>query len=68
MLEQQLLTDLAVAEKNSWSMIKFYDVSYVDEVNYAFQKNNVFSYFDLVQVDLRKAMELRKIAIGERLL
>ncbi len=68
MSEQQLLTDLAIAERNTKSKLKYYQLRFADEIREAFAANNVNSYFDLVRKDLGRALELRDLAVRENLL
>jgi len=68
MSEQQLLTDLAVAERNTKGKLKYYQLRFAEEIRDAFTKNNVNTYFDLVRKDLKKALELRELALKENLL
>lgn len=68
MTEQELLTDLAVAETNMQSKLKYHRFFFRDEVRNAFSKTKVRTYFDLVQMDVKRALELRSLAIKLQLL
>lgn len=68
MSEQQLLTDLAIAERNTKNKLKYYQLRFADEIRDAFLTNNVNTYFDLVRKDLDRALELRDLALRENLL
>jgi len=68
MEEQQLLTDLAIAEKNMRSKLKFGRPEFADELTDAFREYHVESFLDLVRADMHKAIELRQLAVKEELL
>lgn len=68
MMDQNLLTDLVIAEMNIRNRIKLNKISYNDEVRKAFKDNEVTSFFDLIVYDMGKAKELRKLAKREHLL
>ena len=68
MTEQELLTDLAVAERNMQSKLKFRRFYFRDEVRNVFSKTKVRTYFDLVQTDLDMAIQLRDLAVKLQLL
>ena len=65
---QELITDLAVAERRIKDVIKFRDINYGHEVDDAFEKHHIRTYYDLLQVDLEKALDLRDLAIKEKLI
>jgi len=66
--EQELITDLAIAERNVNEKIKYCDVHFGNEIRNAFTKYNVNTYIDLVRADLKNALKLRDLAIKENLL
>ena len=68
MLEQQLLTELAVAERNTTHNLRFNRLRYAKEVTDAFTTKNVSSYYDLVRRDAKIALQLRELAIRENLI
>ncbi|MCP4132390.1 MAG: hypothetical protein GY754_15570 [bacterium] len=65
---QELITDLAVAERNVQGKLKHAAIHFGNEVRNAFAKNKVNTYLDLVNVDLKKALELRELAVREKLI
>lgn len=68
MTEQQLLTDLAVAERNMKRKSSVYSVTFFKSVTDAFKVTATHSFADLVQKDVQVALQLRDIAIEEKLL
>jgi hypothetical protein len=68
MILKQLLGDLAVAERNIKDRIKYFRISFDEEVRKAFIENKVESYFDLIRADYGKAIELRELAVREKLI
>ncbi len=68
MEEQQLLTDLAIAEKNLRGRMKINRPVYADRLMDAFREYSVHSFMDLVEADINKAVELRDLARVENLL
>jgi len=65
---QQLLSELAIAERNSEVDLKYNRLRYANEVSNVFATNNVTTYYDLVKINARQAFYLRKLAIKEHLL
>ena len=65
---QKLLSDLAIAERNSDIALKYNRLRYSNEVSNIFADINVATYYDLVRKDVRKALYLRKLAVKEHLL
>jgi hypothetical protein len=68
MVDQQLLTDLVLAEMNIRKMIKISKISFNDVVRKTFMEYEVNSFYDLIKFDELKALELREIAKKERLI
>ena len=68
MLEQQLLTELAVAERNTSYELRYNRLRFTNEVMKVFSLEKVSSYFDLIRTDVKKALELRDIAKKEKLI
>ncbi len=68
MTEQQLLTDLAVAERNMKRKSSVYSVTFFKSVTDAFKSTATHSFADLVQKDISMALQLRDIAVQEKLL
>ncbi len=65
---QQLLSELAIAERNAEVELKYNRLRYANEVSNVFATNNVTTYYDLVRTNVRQAIYLRKLAIKEHLL
>jgi len=65
---QKLLTDLAVAERNTNIELKLNRLRFANEVSNVFASNNVNTYYDLVTNNTREALVLRKLAVKEHLL
>jgi hypothetical protein len=65
---QELLSDLATAERNNDVELKYNRLRYSNEVSNVFAVNEVATYYDLIKKNLRQALELRRTAIRERLL
>ncbi len=68
MVDQKLLTDLVSAEMNIRKMIKINRISFNDVVRKTFMEYEVNSFYDLIQYDEVKALELREIAKKEHLI
>ncbi len=68
MVDQQLLTDLVLAEMNIRKMLKISKISFNDVVRKTFMEYEVNSFYDLIKYDELKALELREIAKKERLI
>jgi len=68
MLEQQLLMELAVAERNTSYELRYNRLRFTNEVMRVFTTKKVSTYFDLIKADARKALELRDLAIKESLI
>jgi hypothetical protein len=68
MVDQQLLTDLVLAEMNIRKMIKINKISFNDIVRKTFMDYEVNSFYDLIKFDELKALELREIAKKEHLI
>ena len=68
MLEKQLLTELALAERNSTHELRYNRLRYANEVSNVFTMINVTTYFDLIRTDAKRALELRKLAKRENLI
>lgn len=68
MTEQQLLTDLAVAERNMKQKSIVHSVDFFNRVSDAFRLTKANSFAELIQTDLRLALELRELAIKEKLI
>ena len=68
MTEQELLTDLAVAERNMKQKSIVYSVDFFNKVADAFRLTRANSFAELINVDLRLALELLDLAIKERLI
>jgi len=66
--QQQLLSELAIAEKTMHEMEKYTSVRYYEAVLNAFTKNRVQSFMDLVMKNESTARRLRRIARQEKLL
>ena len=66
--EQELLTDLAVAERNTKGKRCLEKIYFAEEVRHAFVQNHVETYMDLVRVDMSEALRLRNMAVREHLL
>lgn len=65
---QQLLTDLAVAERNMKLRSRNYSILFFNKVSDAFRQTHATSYFDLVEKDVSLALELHAVAENENLL
>ena len=68
MTEQELLTDLAVAERNMKQKSIVYSVDFFNQVADAFRMTKANSFAELINLNLRLALELRELAIKERLI
>jgi hypothetical protein len=68
MTTQQLLTDLAVAERNTKHMLKYHEIKFADEIRDVFDRYKVSTYLDLVEKFPQRSLELRALAIKENLL
>ena len=68
MTTQQLLTDLAVAERNTKHMLKYQEISFAEEIRDAFERYRLSTYLDLVEKYPKRSLELRALAIKENLL
>jgi len=68
MTEQQLLTDLALAERNMKRKSKVYSVEFFKGVTKAFTSTKSTSFADLVRSDIELALTLRDLAVKENLL
>ena len=68
MTEQELLTDLAVAERNMKQKSIVYSVNFFNRISDAFKITNASSFADLVNSDLMLALELRDLAVKENLI
>ena len=68
MTEQELLTNLAVAERNMKQKSIVYSVDFFNKVADAFRLTKANSFAELINIDLRLALELRELAIRERLI
>ncbi len=68
MTEQQLLTDLAVAERNMKQKSIVYSVNFFNKVADAFRITRATSFAQLVEADLKLALVLRELAIKEKLI
>jgi hypothetical protein len=68
MNSQQLLIDLAVAERNIEIGLKYNRLRYANEVSNVFATNEVATFYDLVKINFKQAMALRRLAKKERLL
>jgi hypothetical protein len=68
MTEQQLLTELAIAERNMKRKSAIYSVAFFKSVTEAFRSTRTHTFADLVRKDLRQAVALRELAIKEKLL
>jgi hypothetical protein len=66
--EQQLLTDLAVAERNMKHKSRRYSLNFFNKASEAFKLTRTRTYFDLVRSDVNLAVQLREIAIREKLI
>lgn len=66
--EQQLLTDLAIAERNMKHKSKRYNLLFFNQTSEAFRKTKTRTYFDLVRADVNLAVHLRELAIREKLI
>ena len=71
MTEQQLVAELAMADLAASELAagdELGEVTYFTEVAEAFKSNKVESYLDLIALNVEKALELRNIAVKEKLL
>ena len=68
MTEQELLTDLAIAERNMKRKSSIYSVTFFKSVTDAFRTTRTNSFADLVEKDTRCALALRDLAVRENLL
>ncbi|PKL41213.1 MAG: hypothetical protein CVV44_00835 [Spirochaetae bacterium HGW-Spirochaetae-1] len=68
MTAQQLLCDLAIAERNMEVQLKYNRLRYSNEVSNMFTVNDVSTYYDLIQKNIRQALALRRLAKREHLL
>ena len=68
MTTQKLLTDLAIAERNTKHMLKYHDLNFAEEIREVFDKYKVSTYLDLVEKYPQRSLELRALAIKENLL
>ncbi|HOO70983.1 MAG TPA: hypothetical protein PK926_04410 [Spirochaetota bacterium] len=68
MTTQKLLTDLAIAERNTKHMLKYHDLNFAEEIRDVFDKYKVSTYLDLVEKYPQRSLELRALAIKENLL
>ncbi len=68
MTEQQLLTDLAVAERNMKRKSSIYSIDFFKNVTDAFKMTRTNSFADLIKTDPQKALALRDLAVKEKLL
>ena len=68
MTTQQLLSDLAVAERNTKHILKYHEISFAEEIRDAFEKYRISTYLDLVEKYPQRSLELRALAIKENLL
>ncbi|HPR47049.1 MAG TPA: hypothetical protein PK341_03575 [Spirochaetota bacterium] len=68
MTTQKLLTDLAIAERNTKHMLKYHDLNFAEEIRDVFDKYKVSTYLDLVEKYPQRSLKLRALAIKENLL
>ena len=68
MTTQQLLTDLAIAERNTKHMLKYHEIKFAEEIRDAFDRYKISTYLDLVEKYPQRSLELRALAIKENLI
>jgi hypothetical protein len=68
MTTQKLLTDLAIAERNTKHMLKYHELTFAEEIRDVFEKYKVSTYMDLVEKFPQRSLELRALAIKENLI
>jgi hypothetical protein len=68
MTEQQLLSELAIAERNMKKKSSIYSVTFFKSVTDAFRRTDTHSFADLVRKDVKGALALRELALKEKLL
>ena len=66
--EQELFTDLAIAERNTKGKHHLDKVYFAEAVRDAFRKTQVDTYYDLIHSDLKLALQLRTIAKNAKLI
>ena len=68
MNNQELFTDLAMAEMNAKKIRSTRKIVFLQAVRDAFVNNNVNSFFDLVVNNAGAALTLKELALEEKLL
>ncbi len=68
MTAQKLVSDLAIAERNTKHMLKYHELNFAEEIREIFEKYKVSTYLDLVEKYPQRCLELRALAIKENLI